>query len=177
MTEINLDKGLNGSGPAQQFAIQRIYLKDASVECPNTPQIFQAEWKPNVSVELTNNTKSIAKDTYEVQLTVTVTVKLGDEDKKSEVAYLVEVKQCGIFHIQGFGSEEMNNLLGSYCPTILFPFVRECIADLIQRAGFPAFYLQPVNFEAIYAQQKQRQEKSDNTNNDKAEEELSQTRH
>lgn len=172
MTEINLDKGLNGSGPAQQFAIQRVYLKDASVECPNTPQIFRTEWKPDVSVELTNNTQGIAENTYEVQLKVTVTVKLGEK-----VAYLVEIKQCGIFHIEGFEGDELNNLLGSYCPTILFPFVRECIAELIQRAGFPAFYLQPVNFEAIYAQQKQRQEKNEDTGDEKAEEEMAQTRH
>lgn len=145
----------NGTPPAQQFMIQRIYLKDASLECPNTPEIFKSEWKPEVNVELTNNAQSIAENTFEVQLTVTVTVRLGEK----KVAYLVEIKQCGIFLIAGFDDDSLDNLLGSYCPSILFPFVRESIADIIQRAGFPAFFLQPVNFDAIYAQQKQQKQK------------------
>ena len=137
----------------QQFGIQKIYTKDLSLECPNTPQIFRTEWKPDVNVELTNNGASIAEKTYEVLLTVTVTVKLGDQ-----VAYLVEVKQAGIFFIDGFDNDAIDGLLGSYCPNILFPFAREVIADTIQRAGFPAFYLQPVNFDAIYAQHQQRRQ-------------------
>jgi preprotein translocase subunit SecB len=137
----------------QQFAIQKIYTRDLSLECPHAPGIFKAEWKPDVNVELSNSASGIADKTYEVVLTVTVTVKLGEQ-----VAYLVEVKQAGIFLIDGFDPQPLDGLMGSYCPNILFPFAREVIADTIQRAGFPAFYLQPVNFDAIYAQHQQRRE-------------------
>lgn len=143
----------------QQFGIQKIYTKDISFECPNAPQVFKKEWKPEVNVELGNEGNSIANNTFEVILTVTVTVKLTDM-----TAYLCEVKQAGIFYLEGFEKQPLDGLLGSYCPNILFPFAREVIADLVQRAGFPPFYLQPVNFDAIYAQQKQQKaESAENT--------------
>ena len=147
-----IDQAADAQAKGQQFGIQKIFTKDVSFECPNAPQVFRKEWKPEVNVELGNEASNIANNTYEVVLTVTVTVKIPDM-----TAYLCEIKQAGIFYVEGFEQQPLDGLLGSYCPNILFPFAREVVADLVQRSGFPPFYLQPVNFDAIYAQQKQQQ--------------------
>lgn len=133
----------------QTFKIQRIYLKDCSYESPQTPKVFTANtnWQPSVSLHLNTETAKQENDLFESVLTVTVTVKLADE-----VAYLIEVKQAGLFHIQGFPDERMAPMLGSFCPNILFPFAREEIASLVQKGGFPQLLLDPVNFDALYAQ-------------------------
>jgi len=138
------------SANQKQFQIQKIYLKDVSLETPNTPDIFRDNWQPDVNVQLGNNARALAEGVHEVVTTVTVTAKLGDK-----TAYLVEVQQAGIFTIAGFEQRELGAMVGSYCPTILFPFAREAIADLISKAGFPPLLLAPVNFDAIYAQHQQ----------------------
>ena len=133
--------------PAKQFQIQRIYLKDVSVETPNTPAIFREQWQPEVNVQLGNTAKILADGVHEVMTSVTVTAKLGEK-----TAYLIEVHQAGIFTIAGFDQREFGAMVGSYCPNILFPFAREVVADLVTKAGFPQLLLSPVNFDAIYAQ-------------------------
>ena len=133
-----------------RFQIQKIYTRDVSVETPNSPHIFQAEWQPDVNVQLGNSAKKIGDNVHEVVTTVTVTTKLEDK-----TAYLVEVQQAGIFTIEGFGEQELGHMVGSYCPNILFPYAREAISDLIAKAGFPQLLLAPVNFDAIYAQHQQ----------------------
>lgn len=138
------------AGP--QLGLQRVYTKDVSFESPNTPQLFKEEWKPEVNVELSNNANKLDDKNYEVELTVTITVKVGDS-----VAYLAEVKHAGIFTLDGFAKDAIDGVLGSYCPSVIFPFAREAIADLIQKGGFPPFYLQPVDFNALYAQHMQQQ--------------------
>lgn len=137
-----------GSGEAaQQFAIQKIYLRDASFESPNAPDIFTREWHPDVNLDLNTNAQPIAENVYEVVLSLTATVKNQDD-----TAFLVEIQQAGIFTISGFADADMGHMLGSFCPNILFPYAREAISDLVTKGGFMPLLLAPVNFDALYAQ-------------------------
>ena len=136
--------------PAQQFAIQKVYMKDMSFETPNSPSIFTAEWKPDINLQLTSGANPVTEGVFEVVLSVTVTAKLGDK-----TAYLVEVQQAGIFTVSGFDEAQQGGMLGAFCPNVLYPFVREAVADLIGKGGFPPVYLAPVNFDALYAQKLQ----------------------
>lgn len=134
----------------QQFAIQKIYTKDVSYESPNTPDIFKGnDWQPDINVQIQSRSSSLADNVFEIVLMITVTAKVADD----RTAYLAEVQQAGIFTISGFDDENMTYMLGSYCPNILFPYARECISDLVTRGGFPQMVLQPVNFDALLAQQ------------------------
>lgn len=142
----------SGEQAEQQFALQKIYLKDISFETPNSPEIFTEEWKPDVNVELATAGKPLTDEVMEVVLTVTVTAKLGDK-----TAYLAEVHQAGVFTMLGFSGEELAHMQGSYCPSILFPYAREAISDLIGKGGFPQLLLAPVNFDALLAQHQQQQ--------------------
>jgi len=138
----------------QQFAIQKIFVKDVSFESPNAPAVFtEAEWKPEVNVQLNTETKAISDDLHEVTLTVTVTAK-----QLEKTAFLVEVKQSGIFHMTGFAEDQMGGMLGAYCPETLFPYAREAISDLVTKGGFPQMLLSPVNFNALYMQHQQQQQ-------------------
>jgi preprotein translocase subunit SecB len=141
------------SEESQQFAIQKIYLKDVSFESPNSPQAFtDGDWKPQINVQINSSNRVIAQDTYEVVLDITVTAK-----QKETTAFLVEVKQAGVFTIAGFQQENLGGMVGAFCPETLFPFAREAVAELISKGGFPQLYLAPVNFNALYAQQLQQQ--------------------
>ena len=131
-----------------QFMIQRIYVKDLSFETKNTPAVFQQEWKPDLSLNLQIENKTLEADTYEVVLTVTTTVK-----NQNETAFLVEVKQAGIFTIAGAPEAQLAHLLGSFCPSLLFPYAREAITSEVVRGSFPQLVLAPINFDAIYMQQ------------------------
>lgn len=142
--------GTEGSEAQRQFQIQKLYIKDASLETPNTPAVFREQWQPEVNVQLGNSARLLADNVHEVVTTVTVTAKLGDK-----TAYLVEVQQAGIFTIAGFAEQELGPMVGSYCPNILFPYAREAVSDLVVKAGFPPIFLAPVNFDAIYAQHQQ----------------------
>ena len=134
--------------PARQVLLQRIYLKDASVEVPLAPQVFTRQWNPQLDVQVGTATTALGNDLHQVMLTVTVTAKLGDE-----TGFLVEVHQAGIFQVSGFVSEiDIQAILAGYCPGVIFPFAREAVADLVQRGGFPPVLLQPINFEAVYAE-------------------------
>lgn len=145
----------------QQFAIQKIYLKDASVESPNSPQVFSnGDWNPEINVQINSNNQSVGEDTYEVVLTITVTAT-----QEKNTAFLVEVKQAGVFTIAGFTDENMAGMVGAYCPETLFPYAREVISDLVTKGGFPQLLLAPVNFNALFAQQMQQQTASDSTEN------------
>ncbi len=141
--------------PAQkQIALQRIYLKDASVEVPLAPQVFTRQWQPQVDVQVGTATTPLADGIYQVMLTVTVTAKLGED-----VGFLVEVHQAGIFQLNGFAANDpdLQAILAGYCPGTVFPFVRETVSDLVQRTGFPPILLQPINFEALYIEHLARQ--------------------
>jgi preprotein translocase subunit SecB len=143
--------------PQPHFEIQKLYLRDVSLECPNTPAVFQdRQWQPEANLQLNTNAKPIGEDLREVVLTVTLTVK-----QSGQTAYLVEVQQAGLFTLRDIPADQVNPLMGIHCPTILFPFAREAIADLVQKAGFPQHLLPPVNFEALYAQQAQQQSEAE----------------
>jgi len=133
----------------QQFRVQKVFVKDVSFETARSTEIFtdQAQWNPEVKVQLNTEGKKIKDSLYECTLMVTVTVEL-----EKKLAYLVEVHQSGLFSISGFGESEMGHLLGSYTPNVLFPFARETVCDLVVKGGFPQLLLDPINFDALYAQ-------------------------
>ncbi len=135
------------------FGIEKLYVKDASLEVPNAPQIFLEAGTPSIGLEVHTAAEKLGDGVYEAVLTVTATSKLG-EDK---TVFLVEISQAGIFRIQNIADEDVEPLLGIACPNILYPYVREAISDLTVRAGFPPVVLQPMNFENVYQQQKQAQ--------------------
>lgn len=132
-----------------QFLVQKVYVKDISFETPNTPEVFKMEWKPEVDMNMSNKATAIGDDHFDVVLTVTLTVKIGDT-----TAYLVEVNQAGIFLIKNLPEDVIDRMLSIVCANILFPFVREAVSDVITRGGFPQLLLAPVNFDALYEQQK-----------------------
>lgn len=147
-----------GSANNPQFEIQRIYIKDLSYEAPNTPHTFVEEWKPEVQLNLETKSNRVQENLHEVVLSVTATVS---SNKKS--AFLIEVHQAGIFLINGFQNEQLRQMLGSFCPNILFPYAREVISDVVVRGGFPQLLLAPVNFDALYAQHLEDQKKQETT--------------
>ncbi len=130
-----------------QFALQRIYLKDLSFESPNSPLVFQEQWKPQVNLDLNTSHSKISDNQYEVVLSLTVTSKVEDK-----VAFIVEIQQAGVFMVKGIEGGQLGQMLGAYCPNILFPYARETIDGVVNRGSFPALMLAPVNFDAIYAQ-------------------------
>lgn len=141
---------------ARQVLLQKIYVKDASLEIPQAPDIFTRAWQPQLDVQVNTEIKPMASDNFHVLLSITVTAKLGED-----VAFLAEVHQGGIFVVRGFEStEERAAVLGGYCPGLVFPFARETVADLVQRGGFPQLLLQPINFEGLYLEHRQRQQAS-----------------
>ncbi|MFC3609395.1 protein-export chaperone SecB [Stutzerimonas tarimensis] len=141
----------NGQGP--QFALQRVYVRDLSFEAPKSPEIFRHDWNPAVSLDLNTRQKPLEGDFHEVVLTLSVTVKTGEE-----TAFIAEVQQAGIFLIKGLDEATMSHTLGAFCPNILFPYARETLDSLVIRGTFPALMLAPVNFDALYAQELQRQQ-------------------
>lgn len=141
-----------------QFEIQRIFVKDISFESPNTPHTFVEEWKPEVTLNLETKSNRIQDNMHEVILSITATV---NSNKKT--AFLIEIQQAGVFLISGFTSEQLHQMLGSFCPNILFPYAREVISDIVVRGGFPQLILAPVNFDALYAQHMEKQGTQDGT--------------
>lgn len=140
----------------KQFAIQKLYIKDASFESPGAPQSFSfSKWEPKIELNLTNEQKHLEGDLYDVVLRITATVTQQDS-----TAFLVEVQQGGLFTIAGFDDDEKKFLLGTQCMSTLFPYAREIISDLSVRGGFPPLLLTPVNFDALYHQHLQRQQEA-----------------
>ncbi len=129
-----------------QFAIQRVYTKDVSFETPNSPAVFQKEWKPEIKLDLDTRSNKLAENTYEVVLAVTVTATV-----EGQTAFLAEVQQAGIFTIGNLPEAQLAHTIGAFCPTTLFPYARETVASLVNRGSFPQFNLSPVNFEALFA--------------------------
>jgi len=135
----------------RMFQLHRIYIKDISYESPNSPRVFIGEWQPKHEISLNTEVNRIDANTFEVVLSVTVTTRLGDQ-----TAFIVEVQQAGLVGIKGFTEPELGPLLGAYCPNLLFPYAREAISELVSKGSFPQLLLQPVNFEALYAQRQRK---------------------
>ena len=132
----------------RKISIQKIYLKDFSFESPQTPQVFtQGKWEPKTNLNL-RSTHSAGQDGHhEVVLTITVETKHDDK-----TVFLIELQQAGLFQITGYNDEEFSAVVGSFCPNVLFPYARESIASIVAKGGFPELLLQPINFDALYAQ-------------------------
>lgn len=134
------------------FNIEKLYVKDMSLEVPNAPAIFLERENPQIDLQLNTQATPVEEGVFEVVITVTVTAKLQAKDK---VLFLIEAKQAGIFQIRNVPAEEMETVLAVICPNILYPYLREVVSDMSVRAGFAPVLLNPINFEAIYLQQKQ----------------------
>ncbi|MCW8879456.1 MAG: protein-export chaperone SecB [Kangiellaceae bacterium] len=130
---------------APQFAIQRIYVKDISFEAPNLPELFNTEFKPEVKMEMNSKSRQVADNNFEVVLSVTLSAEV-----EGKTAFLAEVQQAGLFFINGFNEQQTHQLLGAAAPESLYPYVREAVANLVGRTGFPAIQLAPVNFMGLY---------------------------
>jgi preprotein translocase subunit SecB len=132
----------------KQIAIQKIYVKDFSFESPHTPDVFaKTNWSPKTNLNLRSSHTTGVDNNHEVVLTITIEAK---EDEQT--FFLVELQQAGLFHITGYDEAEFKAIVGSYCPNILFPYARESVANIVSKGGFPEFLLQPINFDALYAQ-------------------------
>jgi preprotein translocase subunit SecB len=144
------------AGPA--FTVEKIYVKDVSFEVPGAPAIFSENVQPELQLNLNQRVQRLNENVFEVVLGVTLTCKAGDK-----TAYVAEVQQAGIFGLVGLEAQAVDVLLGTQCPNILFPYIRQLVSDLVQAGGFPPFFLQPINFEALYAETlRQRASQGDN---------------
>lgn len=142
-------------GNAPHFEIQRIYLKDLSFESPNTPHTFVEDWKPEVQLNLETKSNRIQDNVHEVVLSITANVTTSKKP-----AFIVEVHLAGVFLMTGIPADQLHQMLGSFCPNILFPYAREVVSDVVVRGGFPQLILAPVNFDALYAQHMEEQKKN-----------------
>lgn len=145
------------------FNIQRVYLKDASLEQPNSPAIFLQQEQPAVEINLGINAEQVADGVFEVAVTATVQTRIEDK-----TVFLVECKQAGIFELRHIPDEQMGPLLGVACPQIVYPYLRGNVADLIQRAGFPPVHMAEINFQSMY-EQRQAQQGADSKQEEGAE--------
>ena len=165
------DETTNGAAvPAQQdaagpaFSVEKIYVKDVSFEAPGAPAIFSEQGQPDLQLNLNQRVQRLNEALFEVVLTVTLTCKVGDK-----TAYVAEVQQAGVFALIGLEPQAIDVLLGTQCPNILFPYVRQIVGDLIQAGGFPPFLLQPINFDSLYAETlRQRQQQAEDGATDAA---------
>jgi preprotein translocase subunit SecB len=148
--EQNQDVAAEGQQEQAQFQLQKIYLKDASFELPNAPQVFQEDGQVEIKMNLAQKVEKLAEGVQEVNLTVTVTATIGEK-----TAYLAEVQQAGIFAITGLNEQSEHAAVNTLCPHTLFPYARRVITDLVADGGFPPLVLQPINFDQIYAQRMQ----------------------
>ncbi len=134
------------------FNIEKLYVKDLSLEIPNAPAIFLERENPQIDLQLHTQASAVEEGVFEVVVTVTVTAKLPEKDK---VMFLIEAKQAGIFQVRNIPAEEVQSVLAVMCPNILYPYLREVVSDVAVRGGFAPVLLNPINFDAIYQQQKQ----------------------
>lgn len=154
MADVTANGQATGSAGQPQLMLQKIYVKDVSFEAPNAPQIFQEiseTDQPQVQLNLGQRATDLGNDLYEVVLSLTLTCTLGER-----TAYLAEVHQAGVFGIAGFSEQDHAGIIGSYCPNLLFPYARQVISSLVLEGGFPPFLLQPINFDALFAEQQRR---------------------
>lgn len=141
-----------------QFGIERIYLKDVSLECPQGALAFGKPWKPRINMDINNSQNKLADDVYEVVLKLTVTVQ---DDESSDNIFLVEIHQAGAFRVAGFPDQEVRRVLATVAPNTLFPYARETIDSLVVKANFPPLRLGPINFDALLAEAVKRQQEAE----------------
>ncbi|HUK05130.1 MAG TPA: protein-export chaperone SecB [Burkholderiales bacterium] len=151
MSQPPAQPGAADASAQPQFQIEKLYVKDLSLEVPNAPQIFMHAEPPQLEIQIGHQAAQFSDGLYDVVVTVTVTARAGEK-----TIFLAEVAQAGIFSVRGIPAQELEPLLAIGCPTILYPYAREAISDLVGRAGFPPVVLQPVSFEQMYVE-RQRQ--------------------
>jgi preprotein translocase subunit SecB len=154
MAETIINDPTNNLAGQPQLMVQKIYVKDVSFEAPNAPQIFHEideNDQPQVQLNLGHKASDLGNGLYEVVLSLTLTCTVGQR-----TAYLAEVEQAGLFGVAGFNEADHAGIIGSYCPNLLFPYARQVISSLVLEGGFPPFLLQPINFDALFAEQQRR---------------------
>ena len=149
------EQALNGGAePAQangpQFSVEKIYVKDVSFESPKTPHVFNEQVQPQINMNLNQRVQRLGDNVFEVVLGINLTCSAGEGE--GNAVYVVEVQQAGVFALAGFEPNVLDALLGTQCPNVLYPYARQVIGDLIQAGGFAPFLLQPINFDALYAE-------------------------
>ena len=141
---------INGNGAAPtgpSFTVEKVYVKDVSFEAPGAPQVFNEAGQPQLQMNLNQRVQRLNETAFEVVLGVTLTCTISEK-----TAYLAEVQQAGVFGLVGFDDQTLDAMLGTHCPNVLYPYARQTISDLISAGGFPPFLLQPINFDALYAE-------------------------
>ena len=150
-TPTNGTAGAAGASPdtptGPSFTVETIYVKDVSFEVPGAPGVFGEQAQPQLQLNLNQRVQRVGEQAFEVVLGVTLTCKANDKPM-----YLAEVQQAGVFQLRGFEAQTMDAMLGIQCPNVLYPYARQLVSDLVQAGGFPPFYLQPINFDALYAE-------------------------
>lgn len=141
------EKSPTENGDGKQLLLQKIYVKDLSFESPRAPDCFSENLNPETQLNIRSNARQVGPDNHEVTLTLNVEAKADDK-----TLFICELQQAGVFLIKGYSEQEQRMLVGSFCPSTLYPFAREVIADMVSRGGFPQLLLQPINFDALYAQ-------------------------
>ena len=146
-----MSEAVTSDAKQAEFNIEKLYVKGLSVEVPHAPSIFLERESPHIDLQLHTESSAIGEGIYEVTITVTLTAKLSVLDK---IMFLIEAQQAGIFHVKNIPPSEIESVLGVVCPNILFPYLREVVTDVSVRSGFAPVLLNPINFEALYQQQK-----------------------
>ncbi len=141
----SVNEGAAAAATGPEFGIKGIYIRDLSFEAPHPPEPVSANWQPEIKFELNTQARKLEDDDFEVILKITVTVK---HEKK--VAFIAEAQQGGTFTLRGFNDEQRGQMLGSFCPNVLYPYARELVSNIATRGGYPPLYLAPVNFDALY---------------------------
>ena len=141
---------MSDAQPQATFQIEKVYLKDSSLEIPHAPKVFLEQNQPQLEVQINTGAENFAEGYYEVTVTATVTARVGER-----TLFLAEARQAGIFQVRGVSQQELPPLLGIACPTVIYPYLRETIQDMVARGGFPPVILAPLSFEALYLQQQQ----------------------
>lgn len=158
MADNESQNGGNGSGiDSRRFALDKLYIKDLSFEVPGAPEVFENEQVDSrVNMNLNNAHRAVGEHAYEVVLHVSLHATVDDQ-----TMFMLEIDQAGVFVIDGYDEQELRQLISSHCPATLFPYAREAISSTIGRGGFPAILLQPINFDAVYAQTESSRERPD----------------
>ena len=147
MSEQETPTGAGAAAAGPSFTVEKLYVKDVSFEAPGTPQVFNEAGQPQLQMNLNQRVQRLNENAFEVVLGVTLTCTIAEK-----TAYLAEVQQAGVFGLAGFDDASLDAMLGTHCPNALYPYARQVVSDLITAGGFPPFVLQPINFEALYAE-------------------------
>jgi preprotein translocase subunit SecB len=149
----------------KQLEIQRIYIKDLSIETPQMPQLIRENWQPNIGIDLHVNTLPLQDHCFEVLISLSVQLK---KEKENDIIFLLELQQAGIFRLFGFEGKELEHLLNVYCPSILFPYARENVASLMMKTSLPPLHLAPVNFEVLYKKKLEEEGQASSSNSNQS---------